>query len=79
MLTKINVVSLMMNANSEKKSGFDPFVLSLLTDQPEGQSINPMMLSMLRNGKMNDLGPLMPLFMTGKTNEDPLLMMLLMV
>ena len=68
----------MMNANSEKKSGFDPFVLSLLTDQP-GSSINPMMLSMLTNGKMNDLGPLLPLFMTGKTNEDPLLMMLLMV
>ena len=69
----------MMNAgNSDKKTGFDPFVLSLLTDQA-GSNVNPMMMQMLTNNKAKDMGPLLPLFMTGKTNEDPLLMMLLMV
>ena len=33
---------------------------------------------MMMNNKMSDMGPLMPLFMTGKTAEDPLLMMMLM-
>ena len=40
--------------------------------------MNPMMLQMMMNNKMSDMGPLMPLFMTGKTAEDPLLMMMLM-
>ena len=71
-----------MNANKEKgttKQGFDPFVLSLLTDQQKQPSMNPMMMNLLTSGKGGEIGPLMPLFMTGKTDEDPLLMMLLMV
>ena len=44
----------------------------------KGGGMNPMMLQMMMNNKMSDMGPLMPLFMTGKTAEDPLLMMMLM-
>ena len=40
--------------------------------------MNPMMLQMMMNNKMSVMGPLLPLFMTGKTAEDPLLMMMLM-
>ena len=68
----------MMNANSEKQSGFDPFVLSLMLEQPGGQ-INPMMLQMMMGNKMGDMGPLLPLFNVGMTEKDPLIMMLMMV
>ena len=54
------------------------FDLCLTDGYLKGGGMNPMMLQMMMNNKMSDMGPLMPLFMTGKTAEDPLLMMMLM-
>ena len=54
------------------------FDLCLTYEYLKGGGMNPMMLQMMMNNKMSDMGPLMPLFMTGKTAEDPLLMMMLM-
>ena len=69
-------VSLMMQNNpKQKKSGFDPFLLSLLTEN----KMDPMLsLMMTTNKDMSKMGPLLPLFFTGKTNKDPLLMQMLM-
>ena len=68
----------LMSKNKKGGPGFDPFLLSLVSDSPK-QNANPMLMNMLMSGKTNDIGPLMPLFITGKTQEDPLLMMMLLV
>ena len=66
---------MMQNNPKQKKNGFDPFLLSLLTEN----KMDPMLsLMMTTNKDMSKMGPLLPLFFTGKTNKDPLLMQMLM-
>ena len=63
------------NPKQKKEGGFDPFLLSLLTEN----KMDPMMsLMMTTNNDMSKMGPLLPLFFTGKTDKDPLLMQMLM-
>ena len=59
-----------------KKSSFDPFMMSLLSGT---KGMDPLMsMMMMQNKDVKDMGPLLPLFFAGKTNQDPLLMTMLL-
>lgn len=65
------------NPNRKKADNFDPFMLSLLTENQN--QMDPMLSMMMMNNKdMSQMGPLLPLFFAGKTKKDPLLMTMLM-
>ena len=56
------------NPNRKKSSNFDPFMLSLLSENKE---MDPMLSMMMMNNKdMSKMGPLLPLFFSGKTKKE---------